>query len=1229
MSTKDNIMVDLISTDIIKNIKELFNNKKTDDEFEVMLFNFNKIPLSMEKYIAVLKFINYRAKHHKLSIEESDTLDISYVDDKFTNYRITISGIDNINNNIEQLHKYKSHIIFSTLLTKMTSGDDSITAMKKIKDKENVVDASDINARFRLAHEVKLTKQELSDLKNLTHDMGSKILFRLKQRVSCIVWSDKDSGAFIRDDITSVRSNRIMNKINDSIANYELEVEYVTENDKSKKVDHINHIFGEVVILLKTIQQCNWIITNSVEDMVIREYARITGLNPDTIISLDARNPVSLEIQHVTEILPNRYAVTDKADGDRYFLIILDLHVYLISTNLNVKDTGISLHKNLSDYNDSILDGEYIFLASKNRHLYMSFECLFIGGKDIRKIPEFFERLKYADDIINKCFILPKQKGFVIENYTDTNADKDFNLDNIEKFHVKQLKQYTDSLNHDIEIDKKFPLIRRKYFIPVVGAKPWEIFKYSVLLWNKCTSDPNIKYPYLLDGLIYHPLVQEYITSVKDSKLFEYKWKPPTKNSIDFYIEFKKDRDGKTLSVYDNSVNNTIKNNPYKICYLYVGNRGKYEEEPVLFRENENGYICHIFMKGDNAVDIEGNLLSDNTVVEFYYNNNPEIDERFRWLPIRTRYDKTESVMRYRKKYGNYSGVAQRVWRSIINPVLISDFEDLARGNDSKDALFFYDKKINFLRTKISHELIISSVKENVYFQVTTNLAQPMKQFHNWIKSILIYTHCSHIYEYGKHLTVLDLACGRGSDIMRFYYTEVEYMVGLDIDYESLISGVDGALSRYNKFKKSKDRFPKMYFVHGDAGALLNYDDQFRAIRGMTNDNRILMEKFFNKDPSKKTQFDRLDIQFAIHYMLKNIDTWTNFKQNINDYLKPGGYFIATTYDALRIVELLKKSDVYTEYYTNNKGERKKLFEIVKKYPVLNAGDPIGLGNAIDFFAAWLFLEGVYHTEYLVDQKFLANELLNDCDLELVDTDTFDNVMEMHREFFANYAKYESVDKTRKFLTDAGKYYDTRDELNISCYNNTRLYRYYVFRKKDNAKPRDLIQKTQKGGSGDDTTYELDISDPAKFKIAEIKDTQTSCCSSIHNVLKTHKLIPGTLSSSQFFKDFNIELKNDDSIDHDYLKRINKQLSIYHEDNNGSKKKILDGLNIFIGEQDCNGHFEFEFATKSKNNDSNKAILLTRENSIYKPVYRLEDGKRRGIFNMSDPMIKHLTQISD
>jgi SAM-dependent methyltransferase len=49
--------------------------------------------------------------------------------------------------------------------------------------------------------------------------------------------------------------------------------------------------------------------------------------------------------------------------------------------------------------------------------------------------------------------------------------------------------------------------------------------------------------------------------------------------------------------------------------------------------------------------------------------------------------------------------------------------------------------------------------RDNIYYQVITNLAKPLRHFHHWIKSNLIYSYCSP--KQGKKLDILDYGCGK------------------------------------------------------------------------------------------------------------------------------------------------------------------------------------------------------------------------------------------------------------------------------------------------------------------------------------------------------------------------------------------------------------------------------------------------------------------------------------
>lgn len=1191
-------VIENIGKDDIEKIKSLFKKIKKTSEFEFIFFSnhFKNVNLSLEKYIMILKYLKKKSSIDKTKrlIGNNITLDISYNPDKNTTYRCTLENTQTINKYMQKLHKANNHVILKNLIKQM-SKDNNITAIKKSKDKNETIDVENLYMRIRLSNEENLTDDEIALLSGLNDETMKNISFRFKERTTMYIYEDKNS--YIKIDLTKTRTEMNYEKINTSIPRYELEIEAKMENIDLKILDMM---FMETETLFKIYQQSNYVVYKFEAESVIQKYREllIVPKVQSYANSLYGRQPVSLEIQYV-ENLSNKFAVTDKADGERNFLFIVDDNVYFINKNLNVKKSGIVLNEKNRKYNNSVMDGELLLL--KNKLVFLVFDCLFNGGKDVRKNIKLEDRLNNADEIINNCFVFENQRGYNFE------VNKNFDLDKTLLFHKNQINNMFINLNYDIDIsiksENKFPIIRRKYFMHSLGAKKWEIYAYSSLIWNLYSNDTNIKCPYILDGLIYQPNDQEYIVEKKLSKEQDYKWKPIEKNSIDFYIEFLKDIQGNHIIAYDNTYSDVsqdnndndfneqrLKNLNYKICRLYVGQEIDNKQTPVLFKEKEGLHEAYLLLTNGEVRDDEGNMLSDKTVVEFCYDTNENTPFKFRWRPLRTRYDKTEAVIKYNKQYGNHITTAESVWLSIKNPILMSDFDELSQGNNPDKNTYFYDKKMESIRKRIGHEQILAVSKDS-YFQERKNIAKPMRAFHNFIKDNIIYTFCHTMYG-NKKKKILDVGIGLGQDNMKYYYAKVNFVVGIDIDYNALYYSTESAVGRYNK-QKNKPGFPNMYFIQADFCSNFDYESQFKSLKGMNNENKLLMEKFFSEDKSKRTLFDVISAQFSFHYSLKNDETFKNMMNNINNYLNKDGYLLITTFDAIKVRQLLKDKEKYTKEYTDENGKVQTLFEIVKKYKDEPDDVIMGTGNCIDVFMTWFMSENKYHPEYLVDSRYLIEQMDKVCNLDLISTDSFENQYKNNYEFFMNYIQYEPDKRTKKYLDSCADFYKDNSVNNGSRIYSS-LYRYYVFRKRKN----DKVDKMEKViGGKNKYSIQTDIN----YKYSTYKDY--SFLYSVYDIFKKSQIIPQSLSMDDFYLDINYEIKTDDKMTEEEIQKLSEKIIIFHSVS-GKKEKILDCVNIILVERDCNGEF---YKKQITNNEKCKStILLSKENDLYTPVFEID-----------------------
>lgn len=1038
----------LFNKDELNKFTKIYNNLSEDDEFEIMFGGYTKTNfINMKQFLDILKYLKMFADERKFKIEHTETLDLSYNYDSknFHSYRISVNGTEKINSLMAMLHKRDNHIIFSILASKLMSNESSdISIINKMKDFDNTYNLDKHDIRVRLAKEKKVSKTELSNLIKLENVSKIAITMRMKSRVSVII--ENNSEVEMRIDLTSVKQGSDINKIQKLTPIYELEIDFNKKKKltASKEKQYLEKLFTYILFMKRVAEQSNNIISNTEKKDVLKLYNKLL-YNDEEIVSKSLYGPSvkSLEVVHVVDNLPNKYSVTDKADGDRCLGVIMNDKLYLIFTNLEIKYSGTEI----KNYNNTIIDGEYIYNSKYNKYLFAAFDLVFYKGENIQNIENLEERYNKLNDVM--------QNGFNF-NFKFNKYNSKFDMNLIEEYYKNDISKYLEVLMKQLKAIKSDTLVCQKYFIFVLGGGDYEIFKYANILWNSYTKTDAEKVPYILDGLIFTPLKQIYTKSLKDTRHRIYKWKPPEKNSIDFYIRFEKDpQTGKYLNVYDDSNENTIEGNTYKIINLHVGKVVNNIEIPVLFRRQDNLNVAKISDSNGVVRDIEGDLLQDNTVVEFYYNNDNDLPPDFRWIPIRTRYDKTESVLKHKKKYGNNVDIADAVWNSIQQNITILDLEKL--GNPE-----MYDQELAEIKNRIDATVVAIEKQKDVYYQKTTDFATPMRNFHNYIKSNIIFTYCSPKVKNGKlkKLSVLDVGCGRGGDIQKFFHSKVGKYVGFDPDQHGIHSSTNGAISRYNAFRRKMPNFPKMDFFVADASAELNFESQSKALGKMSDINKNLLESIFGSDSENinDIKFDLFNCQLMIHFLLKDEITWNNFCSNVNNYLANDGYILITALDGELIHKKFTENNGLIKELYNDESEKKKLFEFKSNYD-LQSKDINKLGLSYDAFVTLLKEDENYDTEFLVTETFLKKSLKEKCNLTLIESSSFYKIYEQQRFFFENVAPKEEDSRSKNYFMKINEYYNLEDNVNKACLEFSKLHKYYIFKKETSNDDMNVSQK--------------------------------------------------------------------------------------------------------------------------------------------------------------------------
>ncbi|WOL04538.1 mRNA cap guanine-N7 methyltransferase 1-like [Canna indica] len=155
-----------------------------------------------------------------------------------------------------------------------------------------------------------------------------------------------------------------------------------------------------------------------------------------------------------------------------------------------------------------------------------------------------------------------------------------------------------------------------------------------------------------------------------------------------------------------------------------------------------------------------------------------------------------------------------------------------------------------------------------------------LKKLNNWIKSVLI-----QLYARPKDI-VLDIACGKGGDLIKWDKAKIGYYVGVDIAEGS----IKDCRTRYNGDSEQQQRRNKFGFP-----ARLICADFYE----------VPLDKYLQDD----APFDICSCQFALHYSWSTEERARQALANISALLRPGGIFIGTMPDANVIIKRLREAE--------------------------------------------------------------------------------------------------------------------------------------------------------------------------------------------------------------------------------------------------------------------------------------------------------------------------------
>lgn len=404
------------------------------------------------------------------------------------------------------------------------------------------------------------------------------------------------------------------------------------------------------------------------------------------------------------------------------------------------------------------------------------------------------------------------------------------------------------------------------------------------------------------DGLIFTPTGPLTLDTQRKAL---FKWKPPHMNTVDFLVGVQEQSATKTTYALYCGHRQTVHAVITPMDYLRDGGEG------ARAQLRKSRYVARRFapakpmevqhLASDKYARCEnGDPIDDRSVVECRY--DPGADA---WRPMRVRWDKVQEMYAIKRITANDYETAASVWRSIVRPVskevLTGEEPPVAAGDgggeddDSAEDRYYNREEWSDLSASAT-----------------------MRSFHNWIvkRCVLLGWAVADARRARKKVSVIDVGCGKGGDLMKFVQLGVDRVFGMDKSVTNIRDVQDGVYARLQDVDKSG----RLDYVFVGMDASMPFAEPDDALAACATDEdrdavRVLWQgddamprwsRFVTREP-----FDIASMMFDLHYFFDRPESLEGLLSSLEKLIRPGGVVVGACLDGKAVAaDFEKKGDL-------------------------------------------------------------------------------------------------------------------------------------------------------------------------------------------------------------------------------------------------------------------------------------------------------------------------------